>query len=139
MDFLRWISCPATYSSIHCIVLNHLSDIITAPCEIDVLCYKGGLNIREYLNLPSSYTALSVPSAVGNFSVISEAISAAFELTADEGVNMIPEVQYFLASQIYILVYQGNLYGFLPLNICLFLGGEEEGSEEDARHVLYFF
>lgn len=76
---------------------------------MDNLCYQSGYDIQDYLNLPSSFAALSVPKAVGNFSVISMDISYAFSATADEGMSLIPELQYLLASQIDVLIYQGNL------------------------------
>lgn len=65
--------------------------------------------IQKYLNLPSSFTALGVPHSVANFSVGSDAVARAFELTNDLAISMQPEVQYLLANQIDILIYQGNL------------------------------
>jgi cathepsin A (carboxypeptidase C) len=39
--------------------------------------------IEDYLNLPSSFAALSVPEEVTSFSVGSMEVSRAFELTND--------------------------------------------------------
>jgi cathepsin A (carboxypeptidase C) len=61
------------------------------------------------LNLDSSFAALGVPPAVKKFVVSSDGISTAFDLTNDPGITMKPEVQYLLANQIDVLIYQGNL------------------------------
>lgn len=50
-----------------------------------------------------------MPSSVKNFSVGSEAVEGAFELTNDLSISLKPEVQYLLANQIDVLIYQGNL------------------------------
>jgi cathepsin A (carboxypeptidase C) len=84
-------------------------DLVTIPCELEDICYAGAKGIQDYLNLPSSFEALGVPSAVQNFSVISRDISYAFAMTADAVRSLAPELQYLLSSQIDILVYQGNL------------------------------
>jgi cathepsin A (carboxypeptidase C) len=83
--------------------------LVTAPCDIDDFCYANTGLIQEYLNLNSSFAALSIPKQVKKFEVGSDAVSAAFQLTNDIGISMIPQVQYLLASQIDILIYQGNL------------------------------
>ncbi|KAH7356596.1 Alpha/Beta hydrolase protein [Rhexocercosporidium sp. MPI-PUGE-AT-0058] len=82
---------------------------ITLPCEIDDVCYPNTLWIQDYLNLPSSFAALGVPKEIKKFSVISPAVSDAFELTDDLSISLVPEVQYLLANQIDLLIYQGNL------------------------------
>ncbi|TVY78363.1 Carboxypeptidase Y-like protein, partial [Lachnellula suecica] len=82
---------------------------ITAPCDIDDVCYANTALIQDYLNLPSSFSALSVPSAVKNFSVVSEEIERAFQLTSDIPISLKPEVVFLLSSQIDVLIYQGNL------------------------------
>lgn len=46
---------------------------------------------------------------VKKFEVGSDAVQKAFELTDDLQINLLPEVQYLLAQQIDILIYQGNL------------------------------
>jgi cathepsin A (carboxypeptidase C) len=82
---------------------------VTKPCDIDDFCYANTNLIQEYLNLPSSFNALGVPSNVKNFSVGGDEVAHAFELTNDLSISLIPEVQFLLANQIDILIYQGNL------------------------------
>ena len=82
---------------------------ITAPCDIDNFCYANTALIQDYLNLPSSFNALGVPSTIKNFTVGSDAIQEAFELTDDLEITLKPEVEYLLANQIDVLIYQGNL------------------------------
>ena len=83
--------------------------LVTIPCDIDEFCYANTGLIEDYLNLPSSFNALGVPSSVHNFSSGSDAVSGAFMLTNDFEISLIPEVQHLLANQIDILIYQGNL------------------------------
>ncbi|TVY43021.1 Carboxypeptidase Y-like protein [Lachnellula subtilissima] len=59
---------------------------ITAPCDIDSFCYANTALIQDYLNLPSTFRALSVPAFITNFTLT-----------------------FLLASQIDVLIYQGNL------------------------------
>jgi cathepsin A (carboxypeptidase C) len=83
---------------------------ITHPCEThDELCYPQIPKIGEYLNLPSTYEALHVPKAVGNYSVFSAEVAIAFELTNDLGISTQPQVAYLLENGIDVLFYQGNL------------------------------
>ncbi|PSN61633.1 alpha/beta-hydrolase [Corynespora cassiicola Philippines] len=83
---------------------------ITAPCETkDDLCYPEVQRISTYLNLPSVFEALHVPSAVKNYSVYNMLIEEAFALTNDEGISTQPEVIYLLDAGVDVLFYQGNL------------------------------
>ncbi|KAF4631889.1 hypothetical protein G7Y89_g6241 [Cudoniella acicularis] len=82
---------------------------ITAPCDIDDFCYANTALIQTYLNLPSSFTSLSVPKTIKNYTVLSEAVESAFERTNDLGISLIPAVAYLLENQIDVLIYQGNL------------------------------
>jgi cathepsin A (carboxypeptidase C) len=82
---------------------------VTAPCEIDLFCYPSTPMIAKYLNLKSSFDALGVPSAIQNYSLQSPGVARAFELSVDEGISTAPQLQYLLANQIDILIYQGNL------------------------------
>lgn len=82
---------------------------ITAPCDIDDLCYANSLLVEKYLNLPSSFGALNPPSQIKKFKLMSNATATAFQLTNDIQISMKPQLQYLLASQIDILIYQGNL------------------------------
>ncbi|KAF2866359.1 Alpha/Beta hydrolase protein [Massariosphaeria phaeospora] len=83
---------------------------ITHPCTTkDDLCYPEIPKIQAYLNLPWVWEALAVPRAVGNYSIISDAIALAFERTNDLGISTQPQVLYLLDSGIDVLFYQGNL------------------------------
>lgn len=44
-----------------------------------------------------------------NFTIASNAVGIAFQQTNDLAITMKPEIQYLLASQIDVLIYQGNL------------------------------
>jgi cathepsin A (carboxypeptidase C) len=87
--------------------LSH--NLVTAPCDIDMFCYANTALIQTYLNRESSFAALGVPKAIKNFNVSSDAIADAFTLTNDLPITMTPEIKYLLASQIDVLIYQGNL------------------------------
>jgi cathepsin A (carboxypeptidase C) len=50
-----------------------------------------------------------VLSVIKKYKVASQAVSRAFKLTNDLEITMKPELQYLLASQIDVLIYQGNL------------------------------
>jgi cathepsin A (carboxypeptidase C) len=83
---------------------------ITTPCVTEGdMCYAEIPLINEYLNLPWVYEALGVPKAVGNYSVYSEAIANAFDLTSDGSISTQPQVLYLLESGVDVLFYQGNL------------------------------
>lgn len=59
--------------------------------------------------MPSSFNALSVPKSIKKYEISSEAISNAFQLTDDLEITMKPQLEYLLANQIDVLIYQGNL------------------------------
>ena len=83
---------------------------ITRDCETrDDLCYIEVPRIQKYLNLPSVWKALSVPKAVGNYSIFSGAVAGAFWVTADGVLSTQPQVLYLLEHGIDVLFYQGNL------------------------------
>ena len=82
---------------------------ITAPCELDDLCYPQSSRIQEYLNTSAVFEALGVPSDVKEFHIISYQVNLAFEEAGDIGITMKPELEYLLANQIDVLIYQGNL------------------------------
>ena len=65
--------------------------------------------IEKYLNLESSFSALGVPSAFHNYSVISPKVEQAFDRTVDVQISTEPQIRYILANQIDVLIYQGNL------------------------------
>lgn len=90
--------------------VSKLKDLIykvTAPCYLDDFCYANTGLIQDYLNLPGSFAALSVPSAVKNFSVGSTEISDAFELTNDRQYCSSTLPQYNLA-QFHIIMKPAN-------------------------------
>ncbi|KAF2010200.1 alpha/beta-hydrolase [Aaosphaeria arxii CBS 175.79] len=83
---------------------------IEEPCYTkDDLCYPEYPRIQEYLNLPWVWDALHVPSAVKNYTILSEEIAIAFSLTNDGGISTQPQVLYLLENGIDVLFYQGNL------------------------------
>lgn len=82
---------------------------VTAPCVIDDFCYPETDLIAKYLNLDSSFRALSVPKSIKKFEVSSDAVANAFQLTEDLEINLLAQLEYLLASQIDVLIYQGNL------------------------------
>lgn len=83
---------------------------ITHPCETDDdICYKEGVALNDYLNLPWVFEALAVPKAVGNYSIVSEEIEYAFDLTSDGAISTQPQILYLLDNGIDVLFYQGNL------------------------------
>ncbi|KAH8804585.1 Alpha/Beta hydrolase protein [Xylogone sp. PMI_703] len=82
---------------------------ITAPCDDDIFCYSTTPLIQDYLNLDTSFEALHVPPVIKKYKVASEATAASFALTNDHGISLVPQLQYILANQIDVLIYQGNL------------------------------
>ncbi|KUJ12149.1 serine carboxypeptidase [Mollisia scopiformis] len=82
---------------------------ITAPCDLDEFCYPETELVQDYLNLESSFNALGVPKNVRKFEVGSHAVEEAFQLTEDLEITMKPQLEYLLANQIDVLIYQGNL------------------------------
>ncbi len=83
--------------------------LVTAPCDIDDFCYASTGLIQSYLDLPSTFAALRVPAAIKNFTISSDAVAFAFDSTNDLEISLRPEIEYLLANQIDILIYQGNL------------------------------
>ncbi|KAH8880479.1 alpha/beta-hydrolase [Thozetella sp. PMI_491] len=82
---------------------------ITAPCEVEDLCYPQAARIQEYLNTTRVQEALGVPKANRGYNMISGAVSYAFFLTGDHGHSTEPQVLYLLENGIDVLVYQGLL------------------------------
>jgi cathepsin A (carboxypeptidase C) len=82
---------------------------VTAPCDIDDFCYANTALIEEYLNLNSSFAALNPPKVIKKFSVASYAVADAFEITNDLEISLMPQLEYILANQVDVLIYQGNL------------------------------
>jgi cathepsin A (carboxypeptidase C) len=83
--------------------------LVTAPCDIDELCYAEAEMITKYLNLESSFQALGVPAAIKKYSPMSSEIERAFLRTVDIQISTEPQVHYLLSNQVDVLIYQGNL------------------------------
>lgn len=81
---------------------------ITAPCEMDMFCYKEMQLIQDYLNTPRVFKALGVPKSY-NYSIANWDIVEAFQATNDMGISTQPQVLYLLENGIAALFYQGNL------------------------------
>ena len=82
---------------------------ITHVCEVDEYCYKSALDIQDYMNTPSVWSALDVPGAVSNFSLISTDVYDLFASGNDMYVSTAREVKYVLEKGVDVLVYNGNL------------------------------
>ncbi|CAG8107756.1 unnamed protein product [Penicillium salamii] len=82
---------------------------ITAPCEIDELCYRKADYIGQYLNSPSVWNALSPPDEVKEFKLESSAVVGAFDTTPESMASSSDTVVFLLSRGIHFLVYQGNL------------------------------
>ncbi|KAH6887662.1 Alpha/Beta hydrolase protein [Thelonectria olida] len=82
---------------------------ITRTCEVDQFCYSEVLQIEDYMNTQRVRQALSVPSAISNFTILNMNIHEGFWLGNDLFVNTSPDVKYILDAGIDVLVYNGNL------------------------------
>ena len=82
---------------------------ITAPCDIDDICYQEALDAEEYLNTPAVFKALGVPKAISHYNMSSMLVEQAFETTNDIGIWTQPQVIALLAAGVDILIYQGKL------------------------------
>lgn len=82
---------------------------ITRTCEVDQFCYNAVLDIQSYMNTPSVWSALGVPEAVANFSLMSTDIHDSFLRGNDMYITTAKEVQYVLEEGVDVLVYNGNL------------------------------
>lgn len=80
--------------------------IVTAPCDLDDICYASSTMIENYLNTVAVREALNVPKNVKHYSMMSSAVSNAFTITNDEGISMEAQVRYILENQIDVLIYQ---------------------------------
>lgn len=65
--------------------------------------------VTKYLNMPSTFSALGVPSAIQNYSIMAPAVAAAFDKTDDIEISTAKQMIYLLANQVDVLIYQGNL------------------------------
>ncbi len=106
---------------------------ITAPCVVDDVCYAEVTAIQAYLNLKTVRAALGVPASVGNYSVISDAVSQAFDLTADIAISTESQVLFLLDQGVNVLVYQGNLD--LACNTAVGFSGPKRRMLERTQHA----
>ncbi|KAF7164724.1 hypothetical protein CNMCM6106_001136 [Aspergillus hiratsukae] len=82
---------------------------ITAPCEIDEMCYIQAARVEQYLNTPAVWKALSPPKQITEYKIVSEAVIEAFAKTSDSMTSTSDLVAFLLANQVHFLAYQGNL------------------------------
>ncbi|RDK40928.1 alpha/beta-hydrolase [Aspergillus phoenicis ATCC 13157] len=82
---------------------------ITAPCEIDEMCYIEAALIERYLNSPSVWEALSPPQQVTEYKFVVTSVIDAFAQSADGMVSSSKQIAFLLANNVDFLAYQGNL------------------------------
>ncbi|KAE8380183.1 Alpha/Beta hydrolase protein [Aspergillus bertholletiae] len=82
---------------------------ITAPCEIDELCYKKASYIQKYLNSPAVWNALSPPDEIKEYALESSAVVQAFDTTPEGMTSSSDAVASLLSHGVHFLAYQGNL------------------------------
>jgi cathepsin A (carboxypeptidase C) len=82
---------------------------ITAPCEIDDMCYIQAARVEQYLNSPAVWEALSPPNQITEYKMVSEAVIQAFAKTSDVMTSTSDLVTFLLEKQVHFLAYQGNL------------------------------
>ncbi|EAL91158.1 putative carboxypeptidase Y [Aspergillus fumigatus Af293] len=82
---------------------------ITAPCEIDDMCYIQAVHVEQYLNTPAVWNALSPPKQISEYKMVSEAVIDAFAKSSDGMTSTSDLVAFLLANQVHFLAYQGNL------------------------------
>jgi cathepsin A (carboxypeptidase C) len=89
--------------------LAFLTILVTAPCDIDDVCYIQAAHIEEYLNSPAVWDALSPPKQIKNYTITSDSVARSFATTSDEMTSTSKLVAFLLANQVHYLAYQGNL------------------------------
>lgn len=82
---------------------------VTAPCEIDEMCYIEAALIERYLNSPSVWEALSPPQQVTEYKFVATSVIDAFAQSADGMVSSSKQIAFLLANNVDFLAYQGNL------------------------------
>ncbi|KAL2794381.1 alpha/beta-hydrolase [Aspergillus keveii] len=82
---------------------------ITAPCEIDEMCYIEAALIEQYLNTPAVWDALQPPKQIKEYKFVSQPVIDAFEKTADGMTSTSDLVAFLLENGVHFLAYQGNL------------------------------
>ncbi|KAE8152319.1 Alpha/Beta hydrolase protein [Aspergillus avenaceus] len=82
---------------------------ITAPCDLNEMCYPQTLWVQKYLNSKPVWDALSPPAEVKEYVLESEAVVDAFARTSDRMTSASDLVIFLLESGVDFLAYQGNL------------------------------
>ncbi|KAL4778823.1 Alpha/Beta hydrolase protein [Aspergillus varians] len=82
---------------------------ITAPCELDEMCYIQAARVEQYLNSPLVWDALSPPKQVKKYELGSSTVSDAFEKTPEVMTDASDAVITLLDHGVDFLAYQGNL------------------------------
>ncbi|KAK4863162.1 hypothetical protein LT330_001940 [Penicillium expansum] len=81
---------------------------ITAPCEIDGVCYKEAAYIEQYMNSPVVREALSPPQGK-EYRFESSAVADAFATTPEAMTSSSDHIIFLLSHGVDFLAYQGNL------------------------------
>jgi cathepsin A (carboxypeptidase C) len=82
---------------------------VTAPCEIDEMCYIQAARIEQYLNTPAVWGTLQPPEQIKEYKFVSQPVIDAFEKTADGMTSTSDLVAFLLENGVHFLAYQGNL------------------------------
>ncbi|KAJ5774696.1 hypothetical protein N7457_009592 [Penicillium paradoxum] len=82
---------------------------ITAPCDVDEMCYKDAEYTEQYLNSAPVWKALSPPEGVKEYKMESKAVVDAFATTPESMTSASEHIVFLLAHGVHFLAYQGNL------------------------------
>ncbi|KAJ5551611.1 hypothetical protein N7535_000444 [Penicillium sp. DV-2018c] len=82
---------------------------VTAPCEIDSVCYPESAYVEKYLNSAAVWEALSPPKEVKVYKLESAEVADAFHTTPEGMTSSSEHVLSLLANGVHMLFYQGNL------------------------------
>lgn len=82
---------------------------VTAPCEVDLMCYIESIRIQQYLNSKVVWDVLSPPKQVKKYEIAAESVTIAFAQGSDGMTSTSSLVEFLLANQVHIMNYQGNL------------------------------
>lgn len=83
--------------------------IVTAPCEVDEMCYIEAVRIQQYLNSKVLWDALSPPKQIKKYKLAAGSVILAFAQGSDMMTSTSSLVEFLLANQVHIMNYQGNL------------------------------
>ncbi|CAI7609423.1 unnamed protein product [Penicillium glandicola] len=82
---------------------------ITAPCEVDDICYKEAAYIEQYMNSPIVREALLPPDGAKEYRFESSAVADAFATTPELMTSSSDHIIFLLSHGVHFLAYQGNL------------------------------